>query len=103
VGLDPGGTEDEAYACVRAEDVVLEPDDGHPSSALNRLPGVVSARRDEGPLVRVTLDVGVRLVALVTRASAERLALSPGRRISAAVKAPSVRIVPRRAAPSPSP
>jgi molybdopterin-binding protein len=97
VAVDPGGLEDEAYACIRAEDVVLEPQEGHPSSALNRLPGVVAARREEGPLVRITVDVGVHLVALVTRASAERLQLVRGRPVSAVVKAPSVRIVPRRA------
>ncbi len=97
VAIDPGGVEDEAYACIRAEDVVIEPHGGHPSSASNHLPGVVTARREEGPLVRITVDGGVRLVALVTRASAERLQLVPGREVSAVVKAPSVRVVPRRA------
>jgi molybdate transport system ATP-binding protein len=97
VAIDPGGVEDEAFACVRAEDVVLEPLEGHPSSAQNRLAGTVAARRDEGPLVRITVECGVRLVALVTRASAERLRLRPGERVSAVVKAPAVRIVPRRA------
>jgi len=97
VAVDPGGMEDEAYACLRAEDVVLEPGGGHPSSARNRLPGAVVTLRDEGPLVRVTVDCGVPLVALVTRASAERLALAPGSRVHAVVKAPSVRVVPRRA------
>lgn len=97
VALDPGGVEDEAYACVRAEEVVLEPVDGHLSSAQNRLAGVIAARREEGPLVRMTVDCGVMLVALVTRASADRLDLVPGRRVAAVVKAPSVRIVPRRA------
>jgi molybdate transport system ATP-binding protein len=97
IALDAGDLVDEAYACIRAEDVVLEPVDGHLSSARNRLPGTVIARRDEGPLVRLTLDCGVRLVALVTRASAEQLELAPGRRACAVVKAPSVRLVPRRA------
>jgi len=97
VALDPGGVDDEAYACIRAEEVVLEPLDGHDSSAQNRLPGVIAARQDEGPLVRITVDCGVKLVALVTRASADRLALVAGRRVSAVAKAPSVRIVPRRA------
>ena len=96
VAVDPGGLEDEAYACVRAEEVVVEPDDGHTSSATNRLAGTIAARREEGPLVRLTLECGVRLVALVTRASAERLGLVPGRRVSAVVKAPSVRVVARR-------
>ncbi len=95
LAVDPGGGDD-AYACLRAAAVVLEPaDDGHLSSARNRLAGAVVSRRDEGPLVRVTVECGVRLVALVTRASAERLALGPGRRVAAVVKAPSVRIVPR--------
>jgi molybdate transport system ATP-binding protein len=97
VAVDPGGMEDEAYACLRAEDVVLEPGDDHPSSARNRLPGAVVTVRHEGPLVRVTVDCGVPLVALVTRASAERLGLAPGTPIRAVVKAPSVRVVPRRA------
>jgi molybdate transport system ATP-binding protein len=97
VAVDPGGLEAEAYACFRAEEVVLEPGDGHASSARNRLAGVVSSRRDEGPLARVTVDCGVAVVALVTRSSADRLELAPGRRVSAVVKAPSVRVVARRA------
>jgi molybdate transport system ATP-binding protein len=96
--VDPGGVQDEAYACIRAETVLVEAIDGHDtSSARNRLPGVVAARREEGPLVRITVDCGMMLVALVTRSSADRLMLWPGRRVSAVVKAPSVRIVPRRA------
>jgi len=97
VAVDPGGLEEEAYACFRAEEVVLEPGDGHASSARNRLAGVVASRRDEGPLVRITVDCGVAVVALVTRSSADRLELAPGRPVSAVVKAPSVRVVARRA------
>jgi molybdate transport system ATP-binding protein len=97
VAIDPGGIDQDAYACVRAEEVVLEPVNGHASSARNRLSGIIAARRDEGPLVRITLECGVRLVSLVTRASADRLGLVAGSRAYAVVKAPSVRIVPRRA------
>jgi len=97
VAVDPGGLDDEAYACVRAEEVALEPEHGGDSSARNRLAGTVASRREEGPLSRIAVDCGVRLVALVTRASAERLGLVPGRRVTAIVKAPSVRVVPRRA------
>ena len=96
MAVDPGGVEDEAYACVRAEEVVLEPDEGHPSSAQNRLAGADRRARDEGPLVRITVDCGVRLVALVTRASADRLgAGGPGGRVVAVIKAPAVRMVAR--------
>ena len=96
MAVDPGGVEDEVYTCIRAEDVVLEPLEGHVSSAQNRLAGAISLRRDEGPLVRITVDCGATLVALVTRASADRLQLSPGGRVCAVVKASSIRIVPRR-------
>jgi molybdate transport system ATP-binding protein len=95
VALDPGGLEDAAWACIRAEEIVLEEAPGAPSSARNLLPGAVVACTDEGPLVRVKLDCGTPLVALVTRASAERLGLAPGRRVAALVKAPAVRLVPR--------
>jgi molybdate transport system ATP-binding protein len=96
VAVDPGGADGEGFACVRAEDVVLEPaGDEHVTSAQNRLAGAVAFRRDEGPLVRIAVDCGVRLVALITRASADRLALAPGRRVQASVKASNVRIVPR--------
>jgi len=95
VALDPGAAFEEAYACLRAEEVVLEPPDRGGSSARNELAGTVVARREEGPLTRLVLDCGVTLVALVTRASAERMALLPGRRVVAAVKAPSITVVPR--------
>jgi molybdate transport system ATP-binding protein len=93
--VDPGHLDGEAYACIRAEDVVLEPAPTTATSARNELVGTVRAVVEEGPLVRVTLDCGFRLVALVTRASAARMALAPAGRVAALVKAPSVRIVPR--------
>ena len=95
VAVDPGGLEREAFACIRAEEIVLEEAPGAPSSARNLLAGAVVSRRDEGPLVRVTTDCGVPLVALVTRASAERLRLAPGRAVALLVKAPAIRLVPR--------
>lgn len=94
VAVDPGGVETEAYACIRAEEVVLEPPNAHLSSALNRLEGEIVDCRNEGPLARVTVACGIRLVAVVTHASVERLGLGPGTRVCAVVKTPSVRIVP---------
>ena len=97
VCVDPGGLDGDAFACVRAEEIILEEAQSAPSSAQNRLLGIVLGRVEEGPLVRIRLDCGIPLVALVTRASVERLALEPGRRIAALVKAPSVRLVQRAA------
>ena len=95
VGVDPGHLGGEAFACFRAEEVVVEEGSGLETSARNRLPGTVATRAEEGPLVRLGIDCGARVVALVTRASADRLGLAPGRRVTALVKAPAVRLVPR--------
>ncbi len=93
--VDPGHLEGEAYACIRAEEVMLEEAPGAPTSARNLLAARVVALSPEGVLVRVVLDCGFRLVALVTRQSVDELALAPGRQVAALVKAPAVRLVPR--------
>ena len=85
---------DDVFACIRAEEVSLEPTDGAPTSARNRLRATVVAAGLEGPLVRVRLDCGFPLVALVTRQSADDLQIAPGARVTALVKAPAVRLVP---------
>ncbi len=95
LALDPGGLHEEAYACIRAEEIVLQPLPGSETSARNELRAEVRTLVPEGPLVRVTLDCGFKLVALVTRQSVEHLSLAPGRVVMALVKAPSIRLVPR--------
>lgn len=96
-GEGRSGAEGGWLACVRAEEVVLEPEPerGAPTSARNRLPATVQWVRIEGPLARVRLDCGFPLTALVTRRSAEELGLAPGSHVTALVKAPAVRLVPR--------
>lgn len=84
--------------CLRPEDVVLEARGegaGH-SSARNRLPAVVRRVLPAGPLVRVELDAGFPMVALVTKQSAEELALAPGSPVVASFKATAVHLIPRR-------
>jgi molybdopterin-binding protein len=63
-------------------------------SARNRLEGVVRQVKLEGLLAEVELDVtrGGRLVAVITRESAEALALRPGMSAKAVVKATSVMV-----------
>jgi molybdate transport system ATP-binding protein len=93
--VDPGGIDEEVFACIRAEEVVLEPAQGGLTSARNALRGTVASLAVEGPLVRVSLECGFRLVALVTRPAAAQLGLAPGRPVTALVKAPAIRLVPR--------
>ena len=63
-------------------------------SARNRLEGVVREVKIDGLLAEVELDVtrGARLVAVITRESAESLGLEPGRPATAVVKATSVMV-----------
>jgi molybdopterin-binding protein len=63
-------------------------------SARNRLEGVVREVKLEGLLAEVELEVGRggRLVAVITRESAETLGLARGMRATAVVKATSVMV-----------
>ena len=63
-------------------------------SARNRLEGVVREVKIEGLLAEVELEVtrGGRLVAMITRESAESLGLAPGMGAKAVVKATSVMV-----------
>jgi molybdopterin-binding protein len=67
---------------------------GQTLSARNRLEGVVREVKIEGLLAEVELDVGRggRLVAVITRESAEALGLAPGMPAKAVVKATSVMV-----------
>jgi len=83
--------------CLRPEDVTLWPRDGMPvSSARNRLAGRITALAPHGALVRVALDCGFPLLALVTRASAQELGLAPGMEVLASFKASAVHLIPHR-------
>lgn len=85
----------DVFACIRAEDVVLEPVGTGSTSARNHLAGTVRSIASLGALVRVEIDCGFTLVAVVTRPGMEELALKPGSPVIAAIKAGSVHLVPR--------
>jgi molybdate transport system ATP-binding protein len=96
VAVDTGGGSAEVFACIRAESVTIERNPpGNPTSARNHLAGRIVSLMPEGPLARVVLDCGFRLTAIVTRQAEEEMRLREGERVTAAVKATSIRIVPR--------
>ena len=84
----------EVFVCIRAEDVILSRSEEAPSSPRNRLPGAVRALTREGPLVRVDVDCGFPLIALLTKQGCDHLALREGDRILALVKAPHIHLIP---------
>jgi molybdate transport system ATP-binding protein len=89
----PPNTRD-VQVCIRAEDVILLKGPDNPSSARNHLPAVVQAVSPEGPLMRIELDCGFALIALLTKQACEEMALKPGDRVIALVKAPNIHLIP---------
>jgi len=87
--------DDDVFVCIRAENVTLEIGSGTRSSARNHLPGTVLSIVAAGPLVRVTVDVGFKVQALVSRQALEDLELGIGSQAVVGIKATAIHLVPR--------
>ncbi len=72
----------------------LDRPDGH-SSIRNRLCGTIRQLTPQGPLMRVVIDCGFPVVALITRLSAQEMGLQPGQPVGASFKATAVHLIPR--------
>jgi len=83
------------YACIRPEDITLALSSTQ-SSARNSFQAKVTRVTTLGPLSRVEIDCGFRLVALVTKISAEELNLQAGGEVYATFKATGVHIMERK-------
>nr|WP_320160999.1 ATP-binding cassette domain-containing protein [uncultured Methanoregula sp.] len=83
----------DVVATLHAEDVILS---GKPfaSSARNCLSGAVTEIIPSGSTVRVILDAGFPLTALLTRESCHDLHLEPGSTVYATFKASAVHVIP---------
>jgi len=95
---------------IRAEEVAISPQAGTVGTAetgatgaavaagagpeRNRLTGRVVATELRGPLFRVALDVGFRLIAVVTRQTFAELHVAPGDQVTAIVSAAAVHVIP---------
>jgi molybdate transport system ATP-binding protein len=90
----PPGTSD-VHVCIRAEDVALLADASVQGSPRNRLPGTVKTVARDGAMMRVDLDCGFPLAALLTVQASEEMALQPGSRVMAVIKAPHLHLIPR--------
>jgi len=84
----------EIYACIRPEDITLALSSIQ-SSARNSLQARIAQVTFLGPLGRVEIDCGFRLVVLVTKISAEELNLQAGKEVYATFKATGVHIMTR--------
>jgi molybdate transport system ATP-binding protein len=101
--LQVGGTElfaaeqegSEFHVCIRGEDVTLEKGRAEQSSARNHMKGTVREVSAAGILMKVVVDVGFDLIALVTRQAVEDLSLSRGMDVYAVFKASAVHLIPK--------
>jgi len=65
------------------------------SSARNHLVGRIRSLDREGPMVRVHIDCGFPLKALVTYQACEEMGLRDGMEVTALVKATAIRLISR--------
>jgi molybdate transport system ATP-binding protein len=93
--LADGSIGGEVDICIRGEDVIVQLDEQQGSSVRNRLHGKVVTLIREGPMVRVMLDCGFLLTALVTRPAAEELSLREGLAVVALIKASAIHLIRR--------
>ncbi len=94
VGNIPTGTQ--VLFCLRPEDITLSIKERvQGSSARNQISGRILRIAPSGPLVRVVVDCGLPVVALITRGSANDMKLIEGQLVTASFKATAVHLIPR--------
>lgn len=81
--------------CVRPEEVVLSRADLGPSSMRNCLEGRVVKSIPLGPSVRIVMDCGGPVVALITKQSFETMGLHEAERVIASFKATAAHLIRR--------
>ena len=83
------------HVCIKAEDVSLSKESNDTSSVRNQLSAIIRSLTPEGPLIRVVLDCGFELTALITRPASDDLQLQVGVCVTAMIKAPAIHLIPR--------
>jgi tungstate transport system ATP-binding protein len=85
-----------AALCIRPEEVTLTLADSSEikSSMRNRLNGRITRMLPHGPFVRVSVDCGFVLTALITRRSCAELGFTVGAEVIAGVKATAIHVLP---------
>jgi tungstate transport system ATP-binding protein len=81
---------------IRPEEVILTPADASQgkTSVRNQLNGRITKIIPYGPFVRITIDCGFLLTALITRRSCSELGFAVGTSVVAGVKASAIHVLP---------
>ncbi len=86
----------EVFICLRSEDITLFTDGKSGiSSARNRFQGKITRLMPQGPLVKVVIDCGFLITALITTRSSNQMGLAVGKQVSAAFKASAGHLILR--------
>lgn len=97
ISADPGEIDRDVFVCIRAEDVMLEKASSVQLSARNQLSGRIVAVEPQGAVLRVVLDCGFSLSALITQSAYDDLSLVTDSTVTAVIKATAVHLIDRGA------
>jgi len=87
----PPGTPVTLY--MRPEDITFYEKDSIRSSARNKFTGRIIEVKPIGPMVRLKVDAGVKLTAIITQRSFEELSLALGKETELTFKASAIHVV----------
>lgn len=79
-------------AVLRSEDIIISVEPFR-SSARHTLQALIVDLIPSGPFIRVILDTGIRMIAMVTRTSCEELNLKPGSMVYATFKDSAIHVI----------
>jgi tungstate transport system ATP-binding protein len=82
--------------CIRPEEVTLKVPESvsNKTSARNQLSGTITKMVPFGPFIRISVDCGSPMTALITRRSADELGFAVGMTVIAIVKASAIHVLP---------
>lgn len=95
LAIAPEGASRRVYVCIKGEDVALRRNVQDQTSVRNQLRATIRWITNEGPLIRIGLDCGFDLTALVTRPACEELGLKEGEVVIAQIKTSAIHLIPR--------
>jgi molybdate/tungstate transport system ATP-binding protein len=84
---------DSVVLCIRADEITVLLRDERGTSARNIFEGTIVKRTISGPLAVITVDIGVEVTAVITRKSAEELALDTGVPVCISFKASAIHVI----------
>jgi molybdate transport system ATP-binding protein len=85
----------EYFVCIRGENVTLETERAGLSSARNHLRGTVVEIFPAGSLLKIVVDIGFAVAALVTRQAVIDMGIEKGSGVYVAFKASAVHLIPK--------